>query len=211
MMLTPIDRESLPAALDLFAATLFDADARRAFARIARLEDAERASGEVAVRHHQAALALARSFGIATVAGMPEAGYSWDGSRLMSDTEAYVIVHEVAHYQLASPARRKIVDFGLGAGPDTGERAAADAATCLFGLARETEEALASLLGVLWEIELGQPGLASFLDHNWLEGVGRGSAASYFAGMVQRLRGDGFVDAAFRPTRRLRGEPDTSG
>jgi hypothetical protein len=29
--------------------------------------------------------------------------------------------------------------------------------------------------------------------------------------MVARLRRDGFVDAAFHPTRRLRCEPDTGG
>ena len=210
MILTPLDQRSLPVALERFAATLREGEACRVFARIARIADAERAAGAAATQHHRAALDFAHSFGIATVAGAPESSFSWDGRRLRSDTEAYVLIHEVAHYQLASPERRRVVDFGLGAGPDTGERAAADAAMRLFGLARETEEALASLLGVLWEIELGQPGLASFLDHNWLEGAGRPSAANYFEGMLRRLRMQGFLDAALRPTRHLRSEPDAA-
>jgi hypothetical protein len=208
MILTPLDSARLPAALDRFAASLCCEDARRVFKRIARIENAERASGALAALHHEAALDFAASFGITTMSGAPEAGFSWDGQRLRSDTEAYVLIHEVAHFQLASPARRRVVDFGLGAGPDTGERASADAAMCVFGLARETEEAMASLLGVLWEVELGQPGLASFLDHNWLEGAGRPSTAAYFAAMVGRLRAGGFLDAQLHPTRRLRSEPD---
>src|SRR5262249_14727410 len=100
------------------------------------------------------------------------------------------------------------VDFGLGPGPETGDRAAADHAACVYGIARETEEAMASLLGVLWEAELGQPALASMLDQNWLEGAGGESPAAYFTLMVGRLRDGGFLDAALRPTMTLREEPD---
>jgi hypothetical protein len=140
--------------------------------------------------------------------GSPGTGFSWNGRQLRAETEAYVLVHEVAHFQLAAPARRGIIDFGLGAGPETGDRAAADRAACVFGPARDTEEAMASLLGIAWEVELGQPGLASFLDQNWLEGTGRPSAAAYFEATIRSLRIGGFLDAAVRPTRHLRNEAD---
>jgi hypothetical protein len=123
---------------------------------------------------------------------------------LRSATEAYVLLHEVAHFQIAPPARRRLIDFGLGAGPETGNRTAAEcAATIVFGLEREREEAMASLLGILWEVELGQPGLASFLDQNWLEGADRPEAAAHFAFVLGELQRRGLVDTAGRPQRCL--------
>ena len=56
----------------------------------------------------------------------------------------------------------------------------------LDGEEREDDEAMASLLGILWEAELGQPALASFLDQNWLEGLER-SAAAHFTAVLRRL------------------------
>jgi len=47
---------------------------------------------------------------------------------------------------------------------------------------------MASLLGILWEVELGQPALASFLDQNWLEGIPRPAPARHFAAVLARLR-----------------------
>jgi hypothetical protein len=208
MILTPLDRASLPEALERFAAALRDPGARALFARLARVEDAERATGAIAEAHHRAAVALAGSFGMGMQSGSPALDFSWDGQRLRTEIEAYILVHEVAHYQLAAPARRTVIDFGLGAGPETGNRDAAERAAVLLGVARESEEALASLLGVVWEVELGQPGLASFLDQNWLEGAGRPSTAAYFEATVRALRDAGFLDAALRPMRRLRCHSD---
>jgi hypothetical protein len=102
-------------------------------------------------------------------------------------TEAYVILHEIAHFALAPPERRGLVDFGLGPGPDTVDRHAAECAAALSSLAREEDEAAASLLGIVWEAELGQPALASFLDQNWLEGLDR-SAASHFSVVLGKVR-----------------------
>jgi hypothetical protein len=204
MILTPIAAAELPAVLQSFAATIAAPAARRVFARLALPASAERAVGETASRHHADAVALAKAFEIPLKPGSPTLDFSWDGHALRQDTEAYVLIHEVAHYQLAPPSRRAVVDFGLGAGPETGNRAAADRDACLFGIARETEEALASLLGILWEVELGHPALASFLDQNWLEGAGRPGAAAHFETMLARLRDDGLLDDAWRPCRTLR-------
>jgi hypothetical protein len=193
MILTPIPPDRLPAALDRFAAQLGDPAARAAFARI-RATSAERAAGAAAAAHRRAALALARQCGMAVHPAGTRAAFNWDGAALNGDTEAYVILHEVAHFVLAPAERRTLVDFGLGAGPDTTDRAAAERAAALPILAREADEAAASLLGILWEAALGQPALASFLDQNWLEGLER-SAAPHFTRVFRRLRRRGLGDA----------------
>ncbi len=208
MILTPIDAGALPALLSSFAASLGDADARLVFARIAGSGEAARAKGRHAAAHHREAVALALAQGMEIIPASPASGVSWDGRAVRAHTEPYVLIHEVAHFQLASPERRRRIDFGLGPGPETGDRSAADRDAVLFGLAREREEASASLLGILWEAALRQPALASFLDQNWLEGAGRPGAARHFTSVLHHLRAGGFLDAAFRPVCRLRQEPD---
>jgi hypothetical protein len=122
-----------------------------------------------------------------------ECAFNWDGRALNSATEAYVILHEAAHFVLAPTERRRLIDFGLGPGPDTRDRDAAARATVLSPLAREEDEAAASLLGIIWEAKLGQPALASFLDQNWFEGLER-SAHSHFAAVVGSLHRRGLLD-----------------
>ena len=197
MILTPIPRAALPAALDRFGSALPDSFARAAFARI-RATSPERAAGAEAEAHRLAALELAAGFGIAVHPPGTEYRFNWDGAALDGSTEAYVILHEVAHFALAPPERRALVDFGLGPGPDTRDREAAERAAVLPFLAREEDEALASLLGILWEAGLGQPALASFLDQNWLEGLER-SAAPHFVATLGGLCRRGLVDARARP------------
>lgn len=200
MILTDIAREELPRVIEQFAALLAP-PARAVFRRIADPAKAGRAEGAEATRHHTVACDLARAFGMTLVPGGPALDYAWTGMALRRDTEAYVLLHEVAHFQLAPPERRHVIDFGLGAGPETGDRDGAERAATVFGLEREAEEAMASLLGVLWETELGQPGFASFLDQNWLEGADRPSAAEHFTAVLTALRQRGLVDDEGRPQR----------
>lgn len=202
MILTPLAPDELPVVTERFAANL-DAAARTVFDRIVVPEASQRAEGARAAAHRGAALELAGSFGMGILPGPPMLDFSWNGCALRSETEAYVLLHEVAHFQIASPERRRLIDFGLGAGPETGDRAAAERAAILRGAAREAEEAMASLLGILWEVELDQPGFASFLDQNWLEGAGRPGAAAHFKNILRQLRNRGLVDAAGRPQLRL--------
>ena len=185
MILTPIPRDQLGAAFDRFAAALNDPAARAAFADI-RATSQERAKGAEAERHRRQAIAVARHFGVPVHPSGTRPGFNWDGAALDGDTEAYVILHEIAHFVLAPPERRQLIDFGLGPGPDTRQRAAAERAAVLPLLEREADEADASLLGILWEAALAQPALASFLDQNWLEGLER-SAAAHFAQVFTRL------------------------
>jgi hypothetical protein len=208
MILTPIAPDGLRSLLVTFAGTLAGESARRVFRRIARPGGAARARGFDAAVHYGQALALAASFGMGSRPGSPRRGFGWDGRALAKETEAYVLLHEVAHFQLAAPERRRRVDFGLGAGPETGNRAGAERQASRLGLAREGEEAMASLLGILWEAELGHPALASFLDQNWLEGVPRPGSARHFEAVLARLQDGGFATSAGRPTRRVRRTPD---
>jgi len=201
MILTPVPRHLLPRALAAFATALDNASTARVFRRIAVLAKAVRATERLAALHHEQAMCVARRCGLALRSGPPSAGLSWDGHALRRETEAYVLLHEVAHDQLASPQRRTRADFGLGPGPETGARERAARQQTLFGAARDTEEAMASLLGILWEVELGHPALASFLDQNWLEGA---APARHFSDVLARLSAGGFITATGRPTRRLR-------
>ena len=191
MILTAIPREQLDEVLDRFMAKLEDAVSRAVFRRI-RATSADRAAGVAAERHRRAALSLARSLGMPIHADGVECAFNWDGRALNSATEAYVILHEAAHFMLAPSERRSLVDFGLGPGPDTRDRDAAARAAVLSPLAREEDEAAASLLGIIWEATLGQPALASFLDQNWLEGLER-AAQSHFAAVVGILQPRGLL------------------
>src|SRR5262249_25949095 len=135
------------------------------------------------------------AFGMAVHPEPARCAFNWDGMALNAATEAYVILHEIAHFALAPPERRALVEFGLGPGPDTRDRYAAHRAAVLPPLAREEDEARASLLGITWEAALGQPALASFLDQNWLEGLDR-SAPAHFTAVLASLRGRSLLGAA---------------
>jgi hypothetical protein len=205
-ILTPIPPGQLDAALDRFATRLDDPFARAAFARI-RATAGERAKGGVAEAHRQQALAAARGHGMAIHPAGTRPGFNWDGAALDGDTEAYVILHEAAHFLLAPRERRRLVDFGLGPGPDTRDREAAERAAVLPLIERDADEAAASLLGILWEAALGQPALASFLDQNWLEGLDR-SAARHFTAVLRGLVKLGFSPLGVIPGPARRAVPE---
>lgn len=200
MILTPIPRERLEKALDRFTAQLDDPAARAAFDCI-RATSPDRAAGTEAERHRQQALAMARRFGVPVHPPGTHSAFNWNGTALDAETEAYVILHEIAHFLLAPPERRGLIDFGLGPGPDTRDREAAERASVVPIAEREIDEAEASLLGILWEAALGQPALASFLDQNWLEGLHH-SAAAHFTAVFNRLRGRGVLES--QPAREIR-------
>jgi hypothetical protein len=208
MILTPLADNRLETTLTVFVESLPTGLVSSVFRWLAPTADGARADGEKALKNHADSIDLIAKFGIRAKAGASQLDVSWDGSALRSDTEAYVLLHEVAHYQLAAPARRGLVDFGLGPGPETGNRERAMRAQSLFGLAREREESMASLLGILWEAELGHPALASLLDQNWLEGAGRIGTAMHFASVLEALARGGFIDGAGRPLLRLRQHAD---
>jgi hypothetical protein len=197
MILTPVAPAALPGALDRFADRLSDRFARAVFRQI-RATSPDRAGRAEAARHRLAALEVARAFGVPVYPEGTPCLFNWDGAALLGATEAYVILHEVAHFALAPPERRGLVEFGLGPGPDTLDRVAAERAAALPPLEREADEAAASLLGIVWEAALGQPALASFLDQNWLEGLDR-CAPEHFTAVLDTLRRLGMLSADGMP------------
>jgi hypothetical protein len=197
MILTPIPSAALQDTLDRFMAGLSDRFSRAAFREI-RATSPDRAAGMAAEQHRLAALSVARTFGTAIHPEATRCRFNWDGQALNGATEACVILHEVAHFVLAPPERRGLVEFGLGPGPDTLDRTAAERAATLSPLEREADEAAASLLGIVWEAALGQPALASFLDQNWLEGLER-SAPAHFIAVLETLRHRGMLNASAEP------------
>jgi len=204
MILTPIDLASVPQALAQFAAALEGEDlARRVLERIeASLAHVDGPDISLSQRedHHAQALRLLERFGLDVFDLAPEQAVTWDGSAVAARMEPSVLIHEVAHYQLAPPSRRFKVDFGLGAGPESGDKPAAEADRMVFGVDCDREEALASLLGVLWEAELGQPAVLAFLEQNWLEGGASPHNLRHFVKICGQLHEGGFIDDEGRPT-----------
>lgn len=211
MILTPIPPSDLPEVLDRFHACLPAGSlAAAVFARIAAtLPYEDPSAGEP--RRHREAVAFCHDFGLPTIDEPPQAAFSWDGRAIrVRDSEASVVIHEVAHYQVSAPARRPLFDFGLGAGPESGLKAEADAVWCLPGARRDVEEGLASLLGILWEAELGHPAILALLEQNWLEGRDSPLNRDHFIKMTGLLARHGFIDAEGRPTKALRDLDDES-
>jgi len=199
MQLTPISDEDLPIAIQTVRARLAPGSlALTVFERIAETRHLI-AHGVDTPAHRQAGIALAHRFGIATIDEAPQAAFSYDGRAIRTRSEAAVLIHEVAHWLVASPDRRGVIDFGLGAGPESGRIDEANAAIAVDKPAQIEEEALASLLGILWEVELGQPAILAFLEQNWLEGWDRVSCAENLAANLDLLHQRGLIMADGRP------------
>lgn len=199
MQLTPIPDSDLPRAIEAVRVNLTPGTlARRVFDRIAATADLI-PLGVDTPAHRAAAVDLARRFGIGTIDEAPQAAWSYDGQAIRTRSEAAVIVHEVGHWIVAPPERRGVIDFGLGAGPESGRRAEADAALAVDRESQIEEEALASLIGILWEVELDQPAILAFLEQNWMEGWQRPFCAENFADNLEALHRQGWIDADGRP------------
>ena len=198
MMLTPIKTDRLPEMIRAYDVALaVHPAAQTAFRRIAQSGcEPARAAGEAL---HAAAINLATRIGMAVLDVSPSDGFSWDGQRAAVRTEPAVLIHEVAHWLIAPVARRRLPDFGLGAGPETGCVAEADAACCVDDATKEREEGLASLLGILWEVEFGGPAIDAFCEQNWFELYDRPGTQAHFVSTLEELRHRGLIDAACWP------------
>ena len=196
MILTPIDPAALPHVLQVFDAGLTHVRfAREVFHRIA---STHRFPHDLHAGRDKA-IALAAQFGIPTIDEEPAAAFSWDGHAIRTRSETSVVFHEIAHWQIAPAERRKLYDFGLGAGPETGRIEEANATACVGNDVKEDEENLASLLGILWEVEHDEPAILAFAEQNWLEFYGRPSTHDHFIEYLAKLRARGLVDDDGRP------------
>ena len=206
MILTPIDHTVLPGLLAGFDEALAgERLARAVFRRVtAQIPDGDLMTLSTDTAHHAQALALCRDWGFGVVDVDPQDYFTWDGQAVAGRMEPSVIVHEIGHYQCAAPSRRAVLDFGLGAGPETGRKVEANAVQTLFGADADFEEGLSSLLGILWEAELGQPAILAFLEQNWLEGGMSLHNLAHFRKVVGLLDSWGMLTPDGRPTRALR-------
>ncbi|MDR3514765.1 MAG: hypothetical protein P4M00_03050 [Azospirillaceae bacterium] len=198
MILTPIADADLPAILDRFETALADhpiaTGALRLIATTVPLGAKGPPSGRLYQDQVRQGVELAHAFGIQTLDEEPAVAFSWDGVCIRTRSEPSVVIHEVTHWLVCSAERRRLYDFGLGAGPETGRAAEADAVCPLDWEARQREECLASLLGILWEAELGQAAILAFLEQNWLEGHERPATRAHFIDIVQSLHAMRLVD-----------------
>lgn len=194
MNLTPIETDILPLALASVRGRLEPGSvAVAAFDRVAAIAD-ELEVPQDTPDHRRTALALVDRVGMTAIDAVPATAFSWDGRAVRTRSEASVLIHEVAHWLIAPPDRRALPDFGLGAGPETGRIAEANAARCVDDAVREKEELLASLLGILFEAALGQPAIHAFIEQNWLEAWDRPAAADQFGMAAQALADRGLID-----------------
>lgn len=210
MMLTPVNHDTLRPLLPEFRAALSDYPlAVKVFDRVtAIVPDGDLMTLSTDAKHHADGVELCRQFGFGILDVDPKTHFTWDGINVAIRMEPSVLIHEVAHYQLAAPERRAVLDFGLGCGPESGKREPADAVQTLFCPERDVEEALCSLLGILWEAELGQPAILAFLEQNWMEGGANLQNVGHFKKIVRWLHDMELVDGDGAPTRNLRTEGD---
>ena len=105
--------------------------------------------------------------------------YMWDGHSFNANLPDRHILHDVAHWMLASPDRRSLPEFGLNRGPETDPEL-----PVLAALKRKDEmweETRAAILGILLQRALGMPcglmaeevalfdkGIPSMLKEDWL-------------------------------------------
>ncbi len=212
MILTPLAGGQVPALISAFDEALPGEDVARAVFRhiVAVIPPGDLSRLSTDPKHHAQGVALCQAFGLGTVDVDPKTWFTWDGARVALQLEPSVLIHEVGHYQLASPERRSVIDFGLGCGPESGGRAEADAVQTLFCPERDVEEGLCSLLGILWEAELGQPAILAFLEQNWMEGGTSLHNVAHFRKVVRWLGEMALIDAEGHPTRNLRHEGDAT-
>lgn len=104
--------------------------------------------------------------------GGDERWFGWNGKALNLAVRADIssVIHEVAHWQLAVPARRGFADFGLTDFrlPDMlRDMGLPPREQYLPWGCPDEEECLASLLGILMERHLGLPWKDTWSFHDW--------------------------------------------
>ena len=110
---------------------------------------------------------LAKALGIKLSSRRPRDSYMWDGRSIATGGQSVTdVLHDIAHWLIASPERRKVVDFGLGPGPESGLREEAYEARIRSNDSAE-EEICASLLGISLEAAFGFDIRRTLEEHGW--------------------------------------------
>lgn len=107
---------------------------------------------------------IANHLGILLSSRSPRDTYLWDGHSIGVGGLNYSHqLHEIAHWQVATPQQRTQVDFGLGPGPETGLKVD----LLVSPEEAQHQEELASLLGIAYEAALGLNYLDTLRCHSW--------------------------------------------
>lgn len=86
----------------------------------------------------------------------------WRGNLRSKDN----LIHDIAHWVVAAPSRRKCNEFGLGDSPDIGTRSSSMLVKYKYAM---LEESYASMLGIYWQWVYGiGDWLEVLIDHSWL-------------------------------------------
>lgn len=136
-------------------------------------------------------LVVARSMGLSVRhehgRKFTSAQWPWTGAELVVDLSsidaARILAHEIAHWLLATPRRRKLPDFGLDNGKNYAEH--------------DREENLASLLSILIEREVGADWMSTAIGVEWLsfygQPIGDGRDVRHFWQTVSALTRHGLL------------------
>lgn len=88
----------------------------------------------------------------------------WDGKKISClNQNPSNIIHDIAHFAVAPQYRRKIIDFGLGQGPDSFETHS----RIISAKSANEEEERASALGIWWEKKFGMNWKSTATYHAW--------------------------------------------
>jgi hypothetical protein len=91
--------------------------------------------------------------------------FTWNGRRLkVGGLTSSDLFHEVAHWLLAPPRRRKLPGYGLGSEPYAG----ATLMAVVSGGFASKEEGQASVLGICYERAFGEDWWDTAEEHNWM-------------------------------------------
>lgn len=88
--------------------------------------------------------------------------------------DASDIIHDIAHYAIATKAAKKIFDYGLGPGPSSFSTKDHEYAESIYSSAKcDSIERKASALGIFWEKKLGLNWESTAEYHSWTSRFGR--------------------------------------
>lgn len=110
---------------------------------------------------------LAKTFGLSFRFTEYKTDHTWLGNGCIQIPRwaTHAMSHELGHYLVATPAQRRMVEFGLGSSPWANETTQAEVN---FDVASDIE-GRASLLGIFIQkhLETRRGAANTFFDHNW--------------------------------------------